>query len=616
MPIRDFTANDKLITDPTGKIIGISPGDRVPSTMFPRVEGSGLVGPDGAPIGGGGGGGGIDVTQVAGLDTTGQNDMTALVRSILEGDGHVYIPKGARVVIDQLVMPVGTTISGPGTVVYRSTANQDHNTIRMTSDCTVDGPTFEADSAMSIPRKIIYTANCENPTVANCKFNGQLVLNQTFVGFETWIYFDQNTTGHRCINNTSRYGRYGTFSTAVSDGLYQGNRFFEPTSSLMQFYGGKHNTIAGNILRGRGKHYTQDTPQLGDSAQGTVTGINFLSLGFLGTRRGAHHNRIIGNHISGVTEEGIGFDAAGNNAYNCPENFVLAVATVQSIATDGENAIITIQEPTLQGGSAAPNDWADQFFVVVMTGEATGYTAKVISATSSGDTNTATIRVNLNAGLPPVVQGDKLLITLGFMFNEISGNTVTQTTTGISLYGSQWHNRVEGNVVRAITNGIMAGSIVSVLVPGAQANGQPAEGAGVQAYSGCCAFVDNTCLMDYENQPTTYVRGGSNVAGPLAIGTWCYGAPAVAQQNPGMDISGNTFVSARNATLGGSFATTATGGSSLTRPIIANNKSLGGGGLALNYVTGAVMGPNYRNGVRQDFAPAASANNTGILNAA
>lgn len=566
--------------------------------------------------GSGGGGGAIDVTQIEGLDITGQTDATALVLAALLSNGHVYIPKSARVAIDQLIMPAGTMISGPGTIVYKTTSNADDNTIRLTSNCTIDGVAFEADGDESIPRKVLYTANCENPTISNCRFNGQLVTSQSFVGYETWMYFDQNTIGHRCINNTTRFGRYSTFSTAVSEGLYQGNRFYEPTTSLMQFYGGKQNTIIGNMLYGRGKHYSYDTFQEGDSEQGTVTGINFLSLGFLGTRRGAHHNRIIGNHIYGVTEEGIGFDAAANNAYNCPENFVLPVATVYDVNIDDQNLLITIQEPTLQGGAAAPSDWASEFFIVAMTGDSVGYTAKIISATSSTSANTVTLRVNLNAGFPSLNTGDKLLITLGFMFNEVIGNTITHTTTGISLYGSQWHNRVEGNVVRAITNGIQAGSIVSILVPGAQANGQPAEGAGVQAYSGCCAIVNNTCIMDYANQPTTYIRGESNVAGPIAVGTWCYGSPVVSEQNPCMDISGNTFVSARNATIGGSFATTATGGSSLTRPIVANNKSLGGGGLAMNYVTGAVMGPNYRIGFRQDFSVGDSANNTGIINAA
>jgi len=585
-----------LVDSATGRAVGVKNADGS-ETLF------------------GGGGGGKDVSAIVGLDITGQRDATAQVLSVLEAEGHVYVPRGARVAIDQLVMPAGTVISGPGKIIYKTTANQDDNSIRLQSDCTVDGLTFEADGLESIPRKILYSANCENPTVANCKFNGQLVSSQSFVGFETWVYFDQNTTGHRCVHNTSRYGRYGTFSTAVSDGLYAGNRFFEPTASLMQFYGGKNNTVSENILRGRAKHYTGDTPQLGDSAQGTVTGVNFLSLGFLGSRRGAHHNRIIGNHISGVTEEGIGFDAAANNAYNCPENFVLPVATVFEVNLDGQNALITIQEPTLQGGSAAPAGWADEFFVVAMTGDAVGYTAKIISATSSASANTVTLRVNLNAGFPPLATGDKLLITLGFMHNEILGNTITDTTTGISLYGSQWHNRAEGNIVRAITNGIQVGSIVSVLVPGAQANGQPAVGAGVQAYSGCCAIVNNSCSMAFDNQPTAYDRGNTNVAGPVTVGTWCYGAPAVAEQNPGMDISGNTFVAARDAVLGGSFATTSPGNSSLTRPIIANNKSLGGGGLALNRTTGAYVGPNFKNGVRENFAAGSSANNVGTVTA-
>lgn len=593
-----------------------STGGKVDSTRKPVVNTpTGLLDPaTGRTVNAGGGG--VNVARVSGLDTTGVKDMTPQVLSILEAEGHVYVPRGARVMIDQLIMPAGTTISGPGTVVYKTTTNQDDNTIRLLSDCTIDGPTFVADGLESIPRKILYTANCENPVIANCKFNGQLVANQSFVGFETWIYFDQNTTGHRCLNNTSRYGRYGTFSTAVSDGLYHGNRFFEPTTSLMQFYGGKTNTIIGNVLRGRGKHYSGDTKQEGDSSQGTVTGINFLSLGFLGSRRGALHNRIIGNHISGVTEEGIGFDAAANNVYNCPENYVLPVATVQDVNIDGQNVLITIQEPTLQGGSAAPAGWADEFFVVAMTGDAVGYTAKIISATSSASANTVTLRVNLNAGFPALSTGDKLLITLGFMFNEILGNTIAQTTTGISLYGSQWHNRAEGNIIRAITNSVQVGSVVSVLVPGAQASGLPAEGAGVQAYSGCCAVKDNTCVMDYEGQPVTYDRGNSNVAGPITAGTWCYGAPAVAAQNPGMDISGNTFVAARDAVLGGSFATTSPGNSTLTNPVITGNKSLGGGGLTLTRTAGAFVGPNFKNGVRENFSIGSSTLNTGVVNAA
>jgi len=319
--------------------------------------------------------------------------------------------------------------------------------------------------------------------------------------------------------------------------------------------------------------------------------------------------------VYGITEEGISFDTSANIVENAPENYVLAIGTVQSVATSGVgNSIITLKEPTFQGGgSAAPNDWAVGYFIVGMNGLGVGYSAKVISSTSSTSANTATVTINQNSGVPPFVNGDKILVTCGVMFNEIIGNTVSQVTSGLILYGSSWFNRVEGNQVRAITTGIEVASIIAGYLPGAQANGAPAIGSGVQSYSGCCTITNNTVVLDFEGQPQNYARGVDAPSGPITVGTWSYtGTPAVAAQNPGMSIKNNRFFGNRTSKIGGSFATQDSGNSSVTNPIVAWNESMGGSSIVLNKTAGAQVGWNFKNGVKENYQATGSANNTAI----
>lgn len=563
------------------------------------------------------GGGGTNISQVAGVDITGVNDSTGPVLTTLQTTGHVYIPQGVKILVDKLTMPPGTRISGPGKIVYIFTNQTDDATIYMQTDCVVEGVTFVPYDPISIARTIIYSANSENIRILNNNFEGTLSSSQFYFGYETYILLDQRTVGAKVIGNTMYYGKYGIFNTDVSKCIFAENWIEEPTVNGMTFYGGKYNTVQANHIIGRNHQYSIDGGAVGDSAQGTVTGISFLTRGFLGSRRGIIGNRVIGNYVYGITEEAISFDTSANSTFNAPENYVLAIGTVQSVAASGVgNVVITLQEPTTQGGIAAPSDWAIGYFAIGLTGAGTGYAAKVISCTSSSGANSSTLTINQSAGIPPFATGDKILITCGVMFNEIIGNTVDQVTSGLILYGSSWFNRVEGNNVRAISTGIEIASIVAGLVIGSKVDGTPADGSGVQSYSGCCTVTNNTVVLDYEGQPSNYDRGSSNSAGPIAAGTWAYGTPVISAQNPGMTIANNRFFGNRTSKIGGSFATQDAGNSSMTYPIVTGNTSMGGTSIVLNKTSGAFVGPNWKTGVREDYQTSGSANNTGITNAA
>lgn len=560
-------------------------------------------------------GGGYDISTHPGVDTSGLVDCSAIMLSLLTQHGHVHIPQKAKIKIDLLTMPEGTKISGPGSIVYIFTTNVSDATLTLQTDCTVEGVNFIPEGTESIARVVIYASNADNIKILNNNFLGTLSNEQFYMGYETYMMLDQRVTNAKVIGNTTKYGRYGCFSISAFQNFYGANHFQEPTTNGMQFYGGKNNTIQGNFIIGRNKQYSIDGGQAGDSSQGTVTGISFLTQGFLGYRRGCVGNRIIGNYVYGVTEEGISFDTAANSVYNCPENYVLPIATVQSIASSGVgNVALTIQEPTLQGGVAAPAEWAKEYYMIPLTGEGVGYAAKIISSSSSTLNNTAVLTFNKNSGIPPLVAGDKVLITCGMLYNEIIGNTIDQVTSGIILYGSSWFNKVEGNQIRAISTGIEVASVIAGHLPGgAQVNGQPAIGTGVQSYSGCCTVNNNVVQMDFDGQPSTYDRASSSGAGPICVGTWSYtGSPVIASQNPGMVITNNRFFGAKTSKIGGSYATQDPGNSTVTYPTIAWNHSMGGTSIVLNKTDGAMVGPNFKQGFLENYQTSGSGDNSNV----
>lgn len=570
------------------------------------VVGGQVVGPNGQPVGASSGM--VDISKLAGVDPSGNNDSTAAVASALDQYGSIFIPLDARIKIDKLEMPPGSTISGPGKIVYVDTNNPDDKTIRMYSDCQIVGPTFVGPSDRSVPRYVVYSENgAENLAVMDCKFKGGVYAGQSFVGYERWVHMDQGAKSPKVVRNKFDWGAYPIFGVRTQDGIYDLNEINGSVSGLT-FYGGKYNKVRGNRINGRNVHYSADT---GSNPQSTITGILFLTYGFLTDQRGIIGNEICGNFVTGVAEEGIGLDVNGDSVGDSAENQVVPIATVQSVSNLGNGRRgVVIQEPTLVGGAVAPSNWANECYACVLTGAAVGTVMKVIASTSSSSANTATIVLARSPGDIPLAQGDKILLSYGILYNKINDNTILNTTTCISLFGSSWHNDVQDNTMRGISTGIQCGSVVAGLTVGANAQG--INLGGVQSYAGPTKIAGNTISLDYETQPLADSRGVNQETGPIVVGTWAYGTPAVSNQNTGMQIKDNILIASRDSKLGGSFATADAGFSTMTGGVVSGNQYFGGGGLSIRRTLALNLGVNYAQYSREDYKAASSADNTNL----
>lgn len=541
----------------------------------------------------------------SGADLTGARDATTEVRSMLDASGECYIPSGVRLLIDALDMPPGTKIHGPGVIVYKKTSSPSDVTISMLSGCTIDGVTFQPELAESIPR-VVVRATGDNITISNNKFLSGF-YSPSFVGYETWIKIELGAKYATVIGNRSSAGSIFLLGNGLSYGKFTDNIIVSPARA-MQFYGGKYNTVSRNKIYGRNKHYAGDT---GSDPQATVAGINFLTFGFLGTNRGIVGNIITDNEVYGVAEEAIGLDTHGNNANDAAEVGVLPVGTVASVAPSGNgNQIITLQEATLRDSGSISNGWANAAYVIALTGDAVGFIAPVVDSTASVIANTATLKIPRNMGDVALSPGDKILITYGIIGNVISNNIVRNSTSGISLWGSSWYNQVTGNNIEAISTGVQMASVVSATIPGLNENGTMKS--GVCGYSGACTISGNVIRLSYESQPSGNARGVS----PIVVGTWAYGTPAVAAQNPLMNVSSNMISSPKHTLVGSSRGTVDAGPSTVTAAVVCGNRLIGGGGVSLNRTDKCVIGPNYSGTGREDYRLSASAGNTSVTVAA
>lgn len=548
-----------------------------------------VIGQEGGPAGGGGGGDGFIITNDPGVDPTGVEDATPFVLAALETYGNVIIPKEARILIDNLTMPENTKISGTGTILYKGGAPVSDFTIRLQTDCEISEVSVESAENKSINRVVFWSANCQRPRVSSVKFKGAFRPVDDGLNFERWIHFDQNTKFGEIVNNDMFCGNTGVFCIRNDNCLIKDNRIYDPRIGIVS-YGGKYNKVLNNIIVGRNIQYPGD---VGFDSYATVTGISFISFGFLGSARGIIGNLISGNTISGVAEESISLDCNGDSATDTPDNPYLTLGTVNSVTTSGSRTTIVLKEAVV-----GPADWWYDSYINVLTGNAVGATVKILGG-SPGTANTATLVISSDGALN-IAANDKLHISYGILYNRVVDNHITTANTGIMLWGSAWQNEVTSNHVKAAGMGICVASVASV--------------AGeVSSYSGPNRIHNNTVSMEYEEAPIGSNKGSSADSSPITVGTWAYGTPAITSQNPGLVITDNTIISGKDCKIGGSiFATTAAGTSTVTGAFIQGNRSVGGGSFAVNYTDNVNIGRNYKGLARVDYNVAGSGNNTNL----
>ena len=531
----------------------------------------------------------------------------------LDTYGSANIPAGADFLVDNLIMPAGSTISGNGTLRY-NTDNLATYSINVNSNCSITGIVFkrlQSTTALSAAKLILYTyTNADNVAYDNLRFVGELTAANK--AFETFIFFEQHCTNMKVTRCNTLYGAFPIFGIDSKGGAFTNNYIKFPCSCGFKFFGCKYNKIIGNTVEGRNIHGTLSVPTVTD--QSTSAGINFLTFGFLGFNRGIVGNQIIGNLITGISEEGIGLDTHGSVGSDTAENQVLPVATVFSVAQSGSRQVITLQESTTTDSIAAGAGWAYQAYVIVLNGTAAGFMAPIIDSTASGSVNTATIVIPANIGTLGASSGDRIQITYGVIDNIVADNIVNETTTGISFWGSSWNNKVINNTIDAIDVGISIASVVGGVVT-------PNVGNKTLSYSGLNTVSGNTIKLNFAYQGTSTTRGVT----PLLLGAWCYGAPtSTIPFNIGTDILNNNMVSAKNVYIGGLIPSALDPGAILQDPgassvyggRIAGNRITGGGVMAFNKTNLCFTGPNYKTTTREDFNAGASANNTTLTSAA
>jgi len=280
----------------------------------------------------------------------------------------------------------------------------------------------------------------------------------------------------------------------------------------IQLYGGSYNTISGNVIDGLGV---------------AITGITIFSWRSLNTTSNLMRGNVISNNIIyRVSEEGISMDMIGNDSTRSPEHPQFPYVTVGS--TVNVNAIQI--QVNLSDVSNAPNQWAYEYYAVVLSGKATGHIARINSAGSNF------IMLDKWTGIAntDLAVGDKILITTGFIQNVITGNTVREVGThGISMYGSAWGNRIIANTVMDATwRGI---SIVSVLSGGFDAHG----------YSGMNTVESNTLAI--RDDPTDKYDTIAAPHASIMIESRVYsgGHTVLAPRTFGNTIRGNTLLTAQ-----------------------------------------------------------------------
>lgn len=524
----------------------------------------------------------FDVSAILGIDLTGTVDCTQLILDAIIKYKSIWIPRGSKILIDNLQVPEDSAIYGEGTLLYPNTSNR---MIQINGDkCIISGIKFRCIDATSCNKVIVYVASAINDcTIQDCFFLGQL-SQPSYVAYEQWIVLEQNGQRNKVLRNTFNYGGYGVFAKNPQHCIINEN-IMNSTVRSIQMYSGSYNKVNFNTINGRNIHYLTDT---GSNPQASITGINFLTFGTFGRGRGILHNQVIGNKVYGISEEAISMDTHGNTPSDSAENPWLRVGTVASVALSSTgNYVITLVEPVVQGSSAAPSTWWLETYVICMSGTNQGAIAKCLGGSASTSANTSTIIVPANAG-QMFNAGDKLFFTYGILFNTIANNEVRNCQSGLALWGSGWYNKIIGNHVTAVGTGIGVCAVIDSLINGAAADGSPL--GGVQGFCGCNIVQSNTVISNYYDQPLSSSKTGI----PLLCGVWNYGnTPAVVDLNFGNTITDNTISSGLNLRLGHLGKNSITG-CTIGKGTYVNGNRVSGGGTIDTTNSISTLGTNFK----------------------
>jgi len=365
---------------------------------------------------------------------------------------HVSIPAGFKVTLSgAITVPEGTVLEGPGVLHLTSRSAG----LRLGNRCVVRNLTITSSKNFSHGKAISVTspkiggrrkADCR---ISRCRFEKM---------WGTGIYAREvshlTVEGNYWENHSNKSKFYNAMVfAAVERSRIVGNTILHANQGVL-FHGGRHNVIRGNYIencmQGISCHTSGSHPRHWPYTLFT-------------------HNVISGNVLNRIREEGIAYDNSMGKtpAKDAAQNQVRAVAGVKAVRSLSGNRIRVLLKEPANPGKKYGNNWAEGYYVGILTGKTAGMLLEVIA--SGVEEGTGYLELpRISQKLPERIgMGDRLWIGAGCFYNTISGNTLDVAgmvsgkgnATCIGLWGAAWNNQIQGNICTTRQYGITLGCV-------------------------------------------------------------------------------------------------------------------------------------------------------------
>jgi len=375
----------------------------------------------------------VDITQLSyGADNTGAKDCTTAIRRALANANEIFLPNGNYRLDGTVTVPDGRLIYGESD---ESTFIKVRNKTAFIAgnENIIRDLRFIKDGNLSCGAGVVRVLGKSGVTVSNCFFD---------IGWK---------------DGTGILARDAEQLNVLDCSGFE-------TMSLLRAYGLADSTISGNVVYGwrsllihgmKGCKIINNTCGGYDDSRPGITGICILSQMADNTpEENSVVNNIVSNNIvQNVSEEGISLDCCGNSVAQRsqhPDKPLVHFCLKQT------SSKITVDE--YNGNwkkSGWPAEWADDYYLVVLTGSEKGNYAKI--SDSGGGASLSRGWIEFDAECPWIDNlstNDMLLVTTGFFRNTIANNQIFNTgRTGITLHGACWNNIICDNLVEKSGNG-------------------------------------------------------------------------------------------------------------------------------------------------------------------
>jgi len=402
---------------------------------------------------------------------SGAADVSAAVQAELNAGRDVWISDNYTWRFDNFVtVPAGQKLFGPGKIVLQAGTSAG---ITLQNGARLLGVTIAASGTG-------YTGSCVNLPAGT---SGQVVD-----GCEI-VTTGASTTAIQCLSDVAT-------QTFVSDATIRGNVIKAAANANHQVMlrGALRVRVDGNTVDGGGWGIYGHNFRRCSIVNNTARNQTFVGIGSLSQRKFNPYvnigNVISGNNVYNAGEESISLDCTANVPADWNENGALPVGTVSS-ATDisTSQTRITLQETVSVSGvepASTTTNWANGFMAIVLSGMHAGTCALIEECTAT------TITVSRSAGFDAtgLASGTKILITLPYIGNIISNNTVNSTILGcwgIRLYGSAWHNIITDNTVQTYRPPVSVTSLVDAVL-GTTGSWRPTSWSGFNTIASNFAY--------------------------------------------------------------------------------------------------------------------------------